>query len=160
MMSSVLMLSALLAIANLTSCKTPQVVPLVLRDSVSITYKQGQTPLTPLIGEESEEMMFLSAPPHGNTSEVLPQQRVRSGPAHVEYTFPKTTSLSERTKNSAVLIRVDTIVVERWHTQQVPAPDKPIPRFYKDCTKGFWILLIVLLGSFAFRILKAIYLKR
>ena len=118
----------------LASCKTPQVVPLVLRDSVSITYKQGQTPLTPLIGEESEE--------------------------NVEYTFPKTTSLSERTKNSAVLIRVDTIVVERWHTQQVPAPDKPIPRFYKDCTKGFWILLLLLFGSIGLRILRAVAFRK
>ena len=57
-------------------------------------------------------------------------------------------------------VRIDTLIVERWHTQEVPSPPKPIPRFYKDCTKGFWILLILFLGSFAFRILKAIYLKR
>ena len=129
------------AILALASCKTPQVVPLVLRDSVSITYKQGQTPLTPLIGEESEEIsrtakaVIQRSDPTGQNPVVQ-----RSGPAPV--------------------VRVDTVFVERWHTQQVPAPDKPIPRFYKDCTKGFWILLILLLGSFAFRVLKAIYLKR
>ena len=154
----------LLMMALFVACKTPQVVPLVLRDSVSITYKQGQTPLTPLIGEESEEMMFLSAPPHGNTSEVLPQQRVRSGPAHVEYTFPKTTSLSQRTNKPAVppttCIRVDTVFVERWHTRYLPEPPKPIPRFYKDCTAGFWILLIVLIGGSALRLTKLIYRHR
>ena len=54
-----------------------------------------------------------------------------------------------------VVNRCDTVYV-----QPTIPPDKPIPRFYKDCTKGFWVLLIMLLGSFAFRIFKAIYLKR
>mgnify|MGYP003310482671 CR=1 FL=1 len=134
MMSSVLMLSALLAIANLTSCKTQYILPTASvqhdstyvyeRDSVSTSY-------------------------HLDRRSRLDRLDERSG--------------------------LDTIYIERWHTrwrdkvvnrcdtvyiQPTIPPDKPIPRFYKDCTKGFWILLIVFLGSFAFRIMKAIYLRK
>ncbi len=55
-----------------------------------------------------------------------------------------------------VVNRTDTVYV-----QPVPtAPQTPatIPRFYKRCTWGFWILLLLTLGRIAFRILKAIYL--
>ena len=129
------------AILALASCKTPQVVPLVLRDSVSITYKQGQTPLTPLIGEESEEIS-------------------RTAKAVIQRSDPTGQSPVVQRSGPAPVVRVDTVFIERWHTQQVPAPDKPIPRFYKDCTKGFWILLIVLIGASALRLTKLIYRHR
>ena len=76
-----------------------------------------------------------------------------------------TTPLASVESVRDVKIRVDTVFIERWHTQTVPTPP-PLgdsvgaTKFYKDCTKGFWVLLILFLGSFAFRILKAIYLKR
>ena len=39
-------------------------------------------------------------------------------------------------------------------------PQSTIPRFYKDCTIGFWLLLLLTFGRIAFRIAKAIYLHR
>ena len=54
-----------------------------------------------------------------------------------------------------VVNRCDTVYI-----QPTIPPDKPIPRFYKDCTKGFWVLLILFLGSFGFRVMKAIYLRK
>ncbi len=135
------------AILALASCKTPQVVPLVLRDSVSVTYRPGTVlPLTDSADSTDP------APTFGGAIAVKPR--------HDGFAPQAQGCLSARPLQIPQMIRVDTIVVERWHTQQVPAPDKPIPRFYKDCTKGFWILLILFLGSFGFRILKAIYLKR
>ena len=139
------------AILALASCKTSQVVPLVLRDSVSITYKQGieQPASIDARGAQTDLRKNSSAPALG---------KVGLGATPGASVFEEV--LSERTKNSAVLIRVDTIVVERWHTQQVPAPDKPIPRFYKDCTTGFWILLLLLFGSIGLRILRAVAFRK
>ena len=120
-------------LALITSCKTPQVVPLVLRDSVSVTYRPG----TVLSLTDSADFTDC-APTYGGAikKEQIPQK-----------------------------VRIDTLIVERWHTQTVPTPPPRgesvgATKFYKDCTKGFWILLIVLLGSFGFRIFKAIYLRR
>ncbi len=114
----------------LASCKAPQVVPLILRDSVSVTYRPG-TVLSLTDSADSTD----PAPSFGAAikKEQIPQK---------------------------VKVRVDTIVVERWHTQQVPAPDKPIPRFYKDCTTGFWILLLLLFGSIGLRILRAVAFRK
>ena len=53
-----------------------------------------------------------------------------------------------------VVNRTDTVYV-----QPTIPPDKPIPRFYKDCTWGFFILILLLLGRIALRITKAIYLR-
>ena len=149
------------AILALASCKTPQVVPLVLRDSVSITYKQG-SPLPLSVIEECEakntpglaEQDHRVEPCRPGACAVKPGIKQSVGICH----GANGCEIAKRAGD--ILIRVDTIVVERWHTQQVPAPDKPIPRFYKDCTKGFWILLILLLGSFGFRIMRAIYLRK
>ena len=142
-MKRFILMCAILAL--ITSCKTPQVVPLVLRDSVSVTYKQGASPETYI-----PHALVLSE----HVAEVKPQTCYRAE-AHLGTSFPPTTP-----KQIPQMIRVDTIVVERWHTQQVPAPDKPIPRFYKDCTKGFWMLLIVLIGASALRLTKLIYRHR
>lgn len=54
----------------------------------------------------------------------------------------------------------DTVFVKEWHTRwrekivekhdtidntvQLP-PEKYVPRFYKDCTIGFWVLLVFLI---------------
>ena len=54
-----------------------------------------------------------------------------------------------------VVNRCDTVYV-----QPTIPPDKPIPRFYKRCTWGFFILILLLLGRIAFRIMKAIYLRK
>ncbi len=51
-----------------------------------------------------------------------------------------------------IVNRCDTVYV-----QPTIPPDKPIPRFYKDCTLGFFLLLLLSLGRLAFRIMKAIY---
>ena len=144
----------------LCACKTQTAVaPLVIRDSISITYKQGVEQPSPsgLRGAQTDFRRNSSAPAFGKVGLGATREASVSEEA-----------LSERTNKSAVpptTIRVDTVFIERWHTQTVPTPP-PLgdsvgaTKFYKDCTKGFWILLIVLLGSFAFRILKAIYLKR
>ena len=126
----------------LYSCKTQTAVaPLVIRDSISITYKQGETLLTPLIGEKSEEI--------SPTAKAVLQ---RSGPTGQSPVVQRS--------GPAPVVRVDTLFVERWHTTEVPSPPKPIPRFYKDCTIGFWMLLLFLLGSIALTIIKKIYLRR
>ena len=140
----------------LYSCKTQTAVaPLVIRDSISITYKQGETLLTPLIGEKSEEI--------SPTAKAVLQ---RSGPTGQSPVVQRS--------GPAPVVRVDTVFIERWHAE-VCQPQAVCQRsgpsaegglsakrsqFYKNCTLGFWILLIVFLGSFGFRILKAIYLKR
>ena len=126
----------------LYSCKTQTAVaPLVIRDSISITYKQGETLLTPLIGEKSEEI--------SPTAKAVLQ---RSGPTGQSPVVQRS--------GPAPVVRVDTLFVERWHTTEVPSPPKPIPRFYKDCTWGFFILLLLILGRIALRILKAVRLRR
>lgn len=117
------------------ACKTQTAVaPLVIRDSISITYKQGTLPIP--------QGITLQEPIKKRNNESA-NQPPRASPVH---TNP--------------IVRVDTVFVERWHTQYLPEPAKPIPRFYKDCTIGFWFLLLTLLGSIALRITKAIYQRR
>ena len=138
MMLSVLMLSALVAIANLTSCKTQQ-----------------STIHTP----QSTKMQ------HDSTY-VYERDSVSTS-----YHLDRRSRLDRLDERSGL----DTIYIERWHTrwrdkvvnrcdtvyvQPTIPPDKPIPRFYKDCTKGFWVLLILFLGRIAFRIMRAIYLRK
>ena len=136
------------------ACKTQTAVaPLVIRDSISITYKQGQEQPTP-IGVKGAPTAFRrnsSAPAFGKVGLGATREASVSEEA-----------LSERTNKLAVppttRIRVDTVFVERWHTQYLPEPAKPIPRFYKDCTWGFFILLLLILGRIALRITKAVRL--
>ena len=147
-------------LALITSCKSQTAVaPLVIRDSISITYKQGVEQPSPsgLRGAQTDFRRNSSAPAFGKVGLGATREASVSEEA-----------LSERTNKSAVpptTIRVDTVFIERWHTQTVPTPPPRgesvgATKFYKDCTKGFWVLLIFLLGSFAFRIFKAIYLRR
>ncbi len=126
-------------IALITSCKTQHVVPYVLKDSVSVTYKQGETPLTPLIGEESEKIS-------------------RTAKAVIQRSDPTGQSPVVQRSGPAPVVRVDTVFIERWHTTKVPSPPEPIPRFYKDCTWGFFILVLLMLGRIALRIAKAVRL--
>ena len=116
------------------ACKTQTAVaPLVIRDSISITYKQGTLPI-----------------PQGITLQEPINKRNNENPN--QPSSPRASPTIEQ------VVRVDTVFVERWHTQYLPEPAKPIPRFYKDCTIGFWFLLLTLLGSIALRILKAVRL--
>ena len=156
-------------LALITSCKSQTAVaPLVIRDSISITYKQGVEQPSPsgLRGAQTDFRRNSSAPAFGKVGLGATREASVSEEA-----------LSERTNKPAVpptTIRVDTVFIERWHTE-VCQPQAVCQRsgpsaegglsakrsqFYKNCTLGFWILLIVFLGSFGFRILKAIYLKR
>ncbi len=151
----------LLMMALFVACKTQsKVVPLVIRDSISITYKQGQT-LTPtlsLIGQGGEEQPT----PIGVKGAAIESRKNSSAPADGTVGLGATREasvfeglLSQRTNKPAVpptTIRVDTVFVERWHTRYLPEPPKPIPRFYKDCTAGFWVLLIIFIGSIALRL--------
>lgn len=118
------------------ACKTQTAVaPLVIRDSISITYKQGTL-----------------TTPQGITLQVPINKRNNENPN--QPSSPRASPTIEQ------VVRVDTIFVERWHTQYLPEPAKPIPRFYKDCTWGFFILLLLILGRIALRILKAVCLRR
>ena len=147
----------------LYSCKTQTAVaPLVIRDSISITYKQGQE--QPLSISNIKEQPT----PTGVRGAAIESRKNSSAPTDGTVGLGATREasvfeglLSQRTNKSAVpMIRVDTVFVERWHTQYLPEPAKPIPRFYKDCTIGFWMLLLFLLGSIALTIMKKIYLRR
>ena len=139
-----------------SACKTPvayRLPPVTLRDSISITYKQGREQPTPtgVRGAAIESRKNSSVPADGS---------VGLGATQGASVFEGL--LSQRTNNPAVPptthIRVDTLFVERWHTTEVPSPPKPIPRFYKDCTWGFFILLLLIIGRIALRIAKAVRL--
>ena len=131
-----------------------------IRDSVSVTYKQGteQPASIDAIGAQIESRKNSSVPADGT---------VGVGATQGASVFEGL--LSERTNKKAVpLIRVDTVFIERWHTEQADrliggkagrSRDRPKP-FYKNCTIGFWVLLVFLFSRLAFRIFKAIYLKR
>ena len=140
-------------IALITSCKSSaSVAPIILKDSVSVTYHPG-TVLSLTDSTDSTDC----APTYGGAITVKPQ--------HDGLTSQAQRCSSARPLQIPQKVRIDTLIVERWHTQTVPTPPPRgesvgATKFYKDCTKGFWILLIVLLGSFAFRIFKAIYLRR
>ncbi len=135
-------------LALITSCKTQQcMVPLVVRDSVSVTYHPG------IILSLTDSADFTdSAPTCGGAITVKPQHDGLASQAQ--------RCSSARPLQIPQKVRVDTLIVERWHTTEVPSPPKPIPRFYKDCTWGFFILLLLILGRIALRITKAIYQQR
>ena len=90
-------------------------------------------------------------------------------------TMPQEKSVKSASSARAIKLRVDTVFVERWHTQILQPEGRSFSesgpsgeagrsakrsQFYKNCTWGFWILLLLFFGRFAFRIFKAIYLKR
>ncbi len=141
----------------LCACKTQQCTVhdaqcTVIRDSVSVTYKQGETPLTPLIGEESEEIS-------------------RTAKAVIQRSDPTGQSPVVQRSGPAPVVRVDTVFIERWHTQTIREPTS-LPyegkvgkgsgasKFYKNCTRGFWILLLCLLGKIGFKILRGFVFRR
>lgn len=132
-MKRIILLSFMLLLFG--ACKTQTAVaPFVLRDSISITYKQGTL-----------------TTPQGITLQ-LPTTRNNENPN--QPSSPRASPSIEQ------VVRVDTLFVERWHTTEVPSPPKPIPRFYKDCTWGFFILLLLIIGRIALRITKAVCLRR
>ena len=173
-MKKLILLSFMLLLFG--ACKTQRTIaPFILRDSISITYKQGREQPTPsqilcnpqrLAGDSNEQPS-----PSGLRGAQTAFRRNSSAPAFGKVGLGATReasvseeALSERTKKRLFLpptiIRVDTVFVERWHTTEVPSPPKPIPRFYKRCTWGFFILLLLIFGRIALRIVKAIYLRR
>ena len=160
-MKRILLLSFMLLLFG--ACKTQTAVaPFVLRDSISITYKQGT--LQPLSISNIEEQPS----PSGLRGAQTAFRRNSSAPAFGKEGLGATREasvfeglLSQRTNKPAVpptpTIRVDTVFVERWHTTEVPSPPKPIPRFYKDCTWGFFILLLLIIGRIALKTWKRFF---
>ena len=154
-----------------TSCKTtaPIVAPsVVIRDSMSITYKQGK-----------------KQPFSLNQIEEQPASPDAIGAAHssicvIDEGLPEiatgaTSSELATTASGRLIIRVDTVFVERWHTQILqpegrsysesgPSGEAGLSakrsQFYKRCTWGFFLLILLFFGRLAFRIIKAIYFKR
>ena len=63
---------------------------------------------------------------------------------------------SIRYRDREVVIH-DTISTSRTDTIYIDTP-KPVPRLYKDCTWGFFILLLLIVGRIALRIAKAVRL--
>ncbi|MCQ2313517.1 MAG: hypothetical protein MJZ84_08775, partial [Paludibacteraceae bacterium] len=152
-------------IALITSCKSQQfTAPIAIRDSVSVTYRQGVviSPARPTGYYADSAAMATSHASLLNASSV---GEATSNEAHKMSLPRKDRVVSPRSPLiTQIPIRVDTVYIERWHTQMIPdtrhqTPDT-IPRFYKDCTIGFWILLLLTLGRIAVRIIKAIYLRK
>ncbi len=146
------------------ACKTQTAVaPFVLRDSISITYKQGIEPTsTPsLKGRESNPQAIN----HLCNPQRLAGDNYRSYEVATRYDGkPKSLPSGGGAKSAEsvesvrdIKIRVDTVFIERWHTTEVPSPPKPIPRFYKDCTWGFFILLLLILGRIALKMWKGFF---
>ena len=139
-------------IALITSCKTQSTIhyspsgalSTIIRDSVSVTYHPGTIQSLTDSSDSTD-----TAPTCGGAIAVKPPHDGLASQAQRCY--------SARPQQIPQKVRVDTLIVERWHTTEVPSPPKPIPRFYKDCTWGFFILILLLLGRIAFRIMKAIY---
>ena len=140
----------------LSGCKTQSTIhnspsgaqSTIIRDSISVTYRQGkEQPASPdAIGAQTDFRKNSSAPALG---------KVGLGATREAAVFEEVQSA--RTKKQAVPpIRVDTVVIEKWHTQKETeeVQVKYTPPFYKRCTWGFWILLFLLLGSIAIRILQ------
>lgn len=135
-------------IALITSCKSQQfTAPIAIRDSVSVTYHPGTIQSLTDSSDSTD-----TAPTCGGAIAVKPPHDGLASQAQK--------CSSARPLQIPQKVRVDTLIVERWHTQQVPSPPKPIPRFYKDCTIGFWILLLLLLGRIAFRLFRLFFLHR
>ena len=129
----------------LSGCKTLSTIhypqSTIIRDSISVTYRQGkEQPASPdAIGAQTDFRKNSSAPALG---------KVGLGATREAAVFEEVQSA--RTKKQAVPpIRVDTIVIEKWHTQKETevVTEKYTPPFYKRCTIGFWILLVLLIGS-------------
>ena len=130
-MKRLILLSLMLLLFG--ACKTQKTIaPFILRDSISITYKQGAL-LTP-------QGITLQVPTTRNNENPNQPSSPRASPSIEQ------------------VVRVDTLFVERWYATEVPSPPKPIPRFYKDCTWGFFILLLLIIGRIDLRILKAVRL--
>ena len=184
-------------IALITSCKTQSTIhypqSTIIRDSISVTYRQGkeqpfslsqieEQPASPdAIGAAHPSICVIDEGlpeiATGATSSELATTASPSSPPQGEGVKSKSVghlfksagdliprNLRNSEASGRLIIRVDTVFVERWHTQTIPStihnPQSTIPRFYKDCTWGFFILLLLILGRIAFRILKAIYLHR
>ena len=150
----------------LCACKTQSTLhypqSTIIKDSVSVTYKQGQEQPTPIGVRGAATSQFL-----WNQQRIAGDNNRSCGAATRYDGKPKSLPSGGGAKSAESVesvrdlkIRVDTVFVERWHTQYLPEPAKPIPRFYKDCTIGFWMLLLFLLGSIALTIMKKIYLRR
>ncbi|MCQ2313531.1 MAG: hypothetical protein MJZ84_08865 [Paludibacteraceae bacterium] len=171
-------------IALITSCKSQQfTVPIAIRDSVSVTYKQGkeQPTLTGVIGAAYPSICVIDEGlPEIATGATSSELATTASPSsHPQGEGVKSKSVGHLFKSAGdliprnlrnseasgrLIIRVDTVFVERWHTQTIPqtAPQTPatIPRFYKDCTWGFFILLLLMIGRIAFRLFRLFYLHR
>ena len=171
-------------LALLTSCKTTvPIVPLVVKDSVSVTYRPGtEQPLAICVIDEGlpEIATRASCVIEENGVKVTPglaEQTHRAEPCSTgigcvlttrNKNIPRNLRNSDEGASGRLNIRVDTVIIERWHTREVCQPPSPTEQtsaikhqtFYKNCTKGFWVLLILLLGTTAFRIVKAIYLRK
>ena len=147
-------------IALITSCRSQQCTVhnaqcTVIRDSVSVTYHPG-TVLSLTDSTDSTDC----APTYGGAITVKPQ--------HDGLTSQAQRCSSARPLQIPQKVRVDTLIVERWHTVQAErlmggeaerARDRP-SKFYKNCTWGFWILLLCLLGNVGFRILRIFVFRR
>ncbi len=150
----------LLCCIILSGCKTtaPVVVPsLVIRDSISVTYRQGkeQPASQDAIGAQTDFRKNSSSPALG---------KVGLGATQGASVFEEVQSA--RTKKQAVppttTIRVDTVVIEKWHTQKETeeVQVKYTPPFYKRCTAAFFGLLVGLLLFIAIRIARLLYFRR
>ena len=147
-------------IALITSCKTQSTIHIppstIIKDSVSVTYRQGVV-ISPADYADSAAM----ATSHASLLNASSVGEATSNEAHKMSLPRKDRVVSPRSPLiTQIPIRVDTVFIERWHTTEVPSPPKPIPRFYKNCTWGFFLLILLLLGRIAFRIMKAIYLRK
>ena len=138
----------------LSGCKTQSTIhnspsgaqSTIIRDSISVTYRQGkEQPASPdAIGAQTDFRKNSSAPALG---------KVGLGATREAAVFEEVQSA--RTKKQAVPpIRVDTIVIEKWHTQKETevVTEKYTPPFYKRCTIGFWVLLLLIILFIAAKI--------
>jgi len=44
--------------------------------------------------------------------------------------------------------------------QEVPVVTNEVPKFYRNCTIGFWIIIVLIILYIAWRIVKAVYLRK
>ncbi|MCQ2312892.1 MAG: hypothetical protein MJZ84_05535, partial [Paludibacteraceae bacterium] len=153
-------------IALITSCKSQQfTAPIAIHDSVSVTYRQGVV-ISPADYADSAAM----ATSHASLLNASSVGEATSNEAHKMSLPRKDRVVSPRSPLiTQIPIRVDTVYIERWHTQTISEPTSPPPlgggregasKFYKNCTWGFFILILLLLARLAFRIMKAIYLRK
>ena len=177
-------------LALITSCKTQSTIHIppstIIKDSVSVTYRQGVviSPAAPaeLAEPESEGQKTIMVSeledegPRDSYRSLAEVNSLRKVPQSGT-TMPRKKSAPSAKSARATTLRVDTVYIERWHTRDVlqaqpvlqSQRDGPSAagglsakrsQFYKNCTWGFWILLLLTLGRIAFRIMKAIYLRK